>query len=355
MDVIARPSPTDRVFVAADWSQLETWLTAYFSGDKTMQAELDAQLKGGHKIHALNAGLIYGVDPADAKTYKVNLKGQMRPAYDAGKRFGHAFNYGMDARKMSETFWITKEFARDILERLRDKYFGVVRWRERLADEVYGIYRFVCPTGCGYTAHSRGRCPDCSTSRVIMQLVYDGVVEPPARLLRTPFGRRRLYLGRRREGMNALASQLPQSCGISIWYRTFLRLHGYDPYETRKRALGWPILPGTATWSPRMHTYGRLYAPYATFIATGTYDSFLIETRWCDAVDAGRLLLWTMEQPWPELAGRRFPVEIEIGANWMKRTDLNPRGLDRPAWAPAPFEARCPRRARPAFEQEIQA
>ena len=39
-------------------------------------------------------------------------------------------------------------------------------------------------------------------------------------------------------------------------------------------------------------------------------------------------MIWTMEQPWPQLGGLRLPVEGSIGYNYGDKKDDNPRGLE---------------------------
>ena len=316
-----------RCFVSADWSQLETWLTAHYSGDKVMQGELDAQLLGAHKIHSINAALIYDIDPADAKTYPVDLAGQKKFAYDGGKRLCHAFNYGMGVDKLAKTFWLKKSRAVEILGLLSDKYIGVVEWRQKLADEVFGLSEYGCPNGCGFSQiRVAGKCPNCSTKRWPIQLRWTKQLQPAMRMLYTPFGRRRIYLGRRGEGANAVASQLPQSSGASLWYRTLLRLFGWDMYAKAR----WPKPESSGhVWSPQHAAYGSLYIPVETFVATGTYDSFLMETNTTEAEEVLEWMLFTMEQRWPELGGKRFPAEGGIGFNWGKYDEKkNHEGLN---------------------------
>lgn len=336
---------SNRVFVAADFSQLESWLTAYFAKDEVMQAELENGLRGGHKIHAINAAAIYGCAPEDAKKTIISLQGKEATAYDGGKRSAHAFNYGMGASHMAKTFWIPLAEAQRIIGVLSAKYVKTVQYRQDVCDEVFGIQRYMCAR-CGYVQdRDGGTCPQCAPRESVfgkkrsvpVALHWKETVQEPARQLFTPFGRRRIYLGRRADGANAVASQRPQSCGASVWYRTLLRLNGYDPYTQG----AWSHPGGSAIWSPRLSAYGKLYAPFETFVATGTYDSFLLETTASQAETVLEWLVWTMEQSWPELGGLRFPAEGSIGLNWGDYDEeKNPNGLkDIPRKA---FTAACP-------------
>lgn len=305
---------------------MEGRLTAYVSGDAVLQAELDAELAGGPKVHSLNASLIYGCTPEEAKNIMVNLKGAMRPAYDAGKRLTHAFNYGMGYRQMSRTFWITEGFAKETINKLSTKYEGVVRWRKELSDYVFGIPLFVCPS-CGERGESLQDCQPCSASNVFpVQYRYVGYSQDPVRELRTPFGRIRRYLGRRKEGQNAVASQLPQGGGASVWYRTLARLHGWDT-ET---AQPWPAPPGIVLYRPDNPLSALLDPAATTFCVGGTYDSYSIETEVKDHESVVRWIMWTMEQPWSQLGGLRLPAEVMVGYNlgkFDKKTGRNPEGL----------------------------
>lgn len=302
-----------RIFVASDWSAMESWLTAYHSGDAVLLAELREQLAGGVKVHSRNAALIYGIDPADAKTTLVNLKGRMVPAYVAGKRVSHMWNYGAGARQGARTFWLPETFMADAFGKLAAKYTDVVGWRNVLANRVFGEPVFRCPR-CQFSSEDDGDCADCTrTVGVPIPLRFAGYSAMPSREERTAFGRRRLYEGRRRNGANALTSQHPQSCGASMWNITFARLHGYDPVEDAP----WPSPEGILRYYPG-DNWSRMFQPAEVFVATGTYDSFYLECNVNRADEIARWLLWTMEQPWPELDGWRFPAEAMRGSNLGK-------------------------------------
>jgi DNA polymerase I-like protein with 3'-5' exonuclease and polymerase domains len=180
--------PPGMVFVAADWRALESRLTAYFSKDASYTSVLEEQLRGGPSVHAVVASLIYGVAPEDAKRTMVFFKGNKRPAYDAGKMCMHAWSYGMRPRAMVSHFGITLKEARHIDEVLSQRFQGVVRWRERLVQQVLG------EEGRGGT-----------------------------RVLQNPFGWRRTFLGGP-EQQNSVIAFLPQSTGASMWVRVAVAL-----------------------------------------------------------------------------------------------------------------------------------
>lgn len=295
------------LFFAADYSAMESWITAYDAEDAVMLGELNASLKGGPKIHALNAALFYDIEPADAKSHMVKIQGVDRPAYDGGKRISHLWNYGGGAAMISHTLWIAKGFATKCERKLAEKYKATAARRERLANFVFGAGKFVC-NRCEHTSTIASRCPKCSTWRIPVQLAWRGWSQEPERVLYTRFRRRRLYPGLRKEGANAVAAQEPQSAGGSVWLRTLHRLNGFSVRNRVRHP--WPVP----------------HFPYR--VATGTYDSYL---GVCDAENARTALtwmLWTMEQPWPQLGGLRLPAEGSIGKNYGDKKPCNPDGLD---------------------------
>ena len=53
-------------------------------------------------------------------------------------------------------------------------------------------------------------------------------------------------------------------------------------------------------------------------IALGNYDNLMIVVREDEVAvrEAAQLLREKMEQPWPQLGGFKFPVEVKHGYNW---------------------------------------
>ncbi len=326
---------SDRIFVAVDWMNLEGRLWAWFSKDPVMQARLDDELAGGHKLHAINAGIIYGIDPAEAKDHLVQFQGQELEAYDGGKRVSHMWNYGAKAKKAASMFWLPINFCEDVWGRLNEEYKTSVDYRRSLVDEVFGVYRYSCKR-CGYSVTGDPvRCPYCSGPKSAVLCEYSGVEREGEHVLYTPFRRRRLYYGRRGEGANAVAAQLPQSSGASMWYRTHMRLTGYDYYTQAP----WPVPSDTLVWTPQM-MYSALYGGAETSVTTGTYDSFVVETVAQNRDLVLDWLVWTVEQPWPELDGLRIPGEGSYGWNWREKGPGNEHGLQkskrRPLSTPRP-------------------
>lgn len=337
-------APRPRVFIQCDWINVEGRLTAHFSKDPTLQSRLDDELRGGPKVHSLNAAAIYGashgVTPANAKEVYVTLQGRQVPAYDGGKRITHLWNYGGEEDMISQQFWITPVEARRHCDTLRSTYPRVPAWRQEMADEVFGVARNSCPR-CGATSPSAGTCDACSRPGRPVNLRWDGWAIEPSREMRTPFGRRRMYLGRRGDGMKPLAAQLPQSSGASMWYRTLCRLHGFD-VAIDGTISPWPVPVGALTWWPGA-TYSRLVDvdDVTITIVTGTYDSFLTQAPQERVDEVAAWMLWTMEQAWPQLGGRRFPADVAVGHNWApvdmrcRACGHGQRDHEHPSWCSA--------------------
>ena len=335
-------TPDTVVFVNTDWSGVEARLTAFFSGDTNLTEALANELKGGHKVHALNAHAIYGCDPGDAKTtptkkgFQVNLQGTQKDAYDAGKRLTHAWNYGMSVAKMVEQFWIPMREAVRIDEALSAKYPQLVQWRKDLVNEVCGIALYACNT-CGSNDTGPSKCVAHAWQPIRQFVRWE---QEPTYHLSTPFGRRRWFFGRRGEIANAAVAQKPQSCGASMWNYSLQRLHGLD-------TLGggwWPtpdvgVLRCPTTCVPTSGYSALLSKTAGVDVATGTYDSFLLRTlaKHLDVVVPW--VLWTVEQAWPQLGNWRFPAEYQVGQNWGKYHEHeNPQGLKDQPYRPLTAE-----------------
>jgi uracil-DNA glycosylase family 4 len=249
-------APPGHCFVAADWRNVEGRLTSYFCRDPGYQRALDGELSGGFKVHAINAGIIYNIDPADSKSHMVELSGQRRPAYDAGKRLTHAWSYGMQARKMSATFNITIEEAVEIDVKLSTAYPRLVEWRTQLVTDVLGLWD---------------------------RMTYDKPVcaKEGRRFLANPFGWQMFWWGIDAVQANEVIAFLPQSTGAGMWTRCAPILHARYP------------------------------------VVQGTYDSFVLLVR-RDATEvreAREFLVKVMERTWDEIGGLSFPCEVSVGFN----------------------------------------
>ncbi len=320
---VKRGLSVSNVFIAADWKNVEGRLTAYFSGDETLQEMLDNELVGGHSVHAITAGLLYNIDPGDAHKHTINLQGNSVSAYKGGKRLRHAWHYGLKPKNMSDQFWITRKKAEEYNDKLSEMHPGVVAWWKELGDEVFGVHHYVCPR-CNQSQSTGGNCGACEgkPGRYVPTVRWEGWEREPTRVLYTPFGRRRIYLGRRAQSMNALISQKPQGSGASMWYRRLAELHKLE---------GAP--PGTLVFTGSYEGLTEV-DPGATMINTGTYDSFLAQTPAGNVESVIQWLAGIMEAPWPQLEGLRIPVDVKIGDNWREKDGRNERGLESVSYAP---------------------
>lgn len=164
------PDP-GKVFWACDASQIEARITAFLSGDRRY---CEAFLEGGRDLHSENASRLFG--RAIDKTTRI--PGTDKYYRDVGKMATHAMNYMIGPVNLQRT--ISADFpelnftvsqARKFIATFEELFPGVVRWWRRII------------------AHLR-------TVRVVV----------------TPFGRRRVFLGRYNDQLHKAAiAYLPQS------------------------------------------------------------------------------------------------------------------------------------------------
>lgn len=256
-------APPGHVLIEADWRNMEGRLTAHFSGDKRYQADLDAELKGGPKVHAIHAAVVFGMDVNDVDKINVNVMGRQMSAYDAGKMITHAWSYGMGEGSMADRFRITRAAARQIIERLSRARPDLVAWRQRLVSQVLGTW-------------ARDRC-----------------IEAGTRYLSNPFGWQRYYMGLGTGQTNEVLAFLPQSSGGSMLVR---------------------VLPDVE-------------ARYRIFTAVHDSIVIAVRHELKEIEEAAVFLLNTMARPWAELNNRTFPAEAKWGMNWGAASPTNPRGL----------------------------
>lgn len=250
-------APPGHVLIYADWRNVEGRLTAMFCKDPFYAKALNSELTGGPKVHSINAGIIYGIDPKDAKTHMVPLGGQLRPAYDGGKKLTHAWSYGMQPRLMSSTFDISMKEALAISQKLAAAYPILVSWRDGIVEDVLGTWVRV-------PGERRMVC-----------------TKPGKRILANPFGWQLHFMSVDGAQANEVIAFLPQSTGAGMWSRVAIQLHAL-----------------------KLHIY------------TGTYDSFALVARAEEALAVAQELKRIMEQPWKELENRTFPCEVAVGRNW---------------------------------------
>jgi len=116
----------DYVLVEWDWRQIELWAMAWEARDE----ELLDELMSGADVHAINAGIIFEVDPDETKTKHVMFEGQLRPMRTAAKRETHGLGYGLGDKKNGQMFQPCADWPMD-----RITAFLLLNWR----DERVGI------------------------------------------------------------------------------------------------------------------------------------------------------------------------------------------------------------------------
>jgi len=282
-------APPGHVFVYADYSNQEGRLCAYYSGCAAYRKAFADEDAGGHKVHNMSAHIIYGIDPQDADTYKVMVKGVKRSAYFGGKVTNHSWAYSyMTIPTLMYNFGLSLDDAIEVDAKLSAARPGVVAYKPRLVSEVLGVWEPHQSSGNKW---------------------YANCIQQGKRVWSNAFGWTAQFLGHagvktRHDGVkvavphqaNNVLAQPPQSTGGSIIARIIPVL------EER-----WPV-------------------------TTTTYDSAMLTVPHdaTEVREAASALKSICEQPWSELDGLVLPVSIMIGSNWGEfdeKTGDNPSGL----------------------------
>lgn len=275
---VPRPGYT---FVGGDFSDLEGRLVALLSADKSLLEWYAAGIPPhGMRAHLAFPALVPRPDKKLAKKAIVYATGGYRlDAWFVAKRLGHGGHYGMGVEEAAAQMRMPPNVARPIYERIWKHHAGIRRWQQQVGDLVWG--RTDTDPLTGFTRY----------------------LSPAARMLRTAFGRRRFYFGRRKEGIKKALAQDPQSLGADIWYTTLGRIA-----------------------QPRS---SLLLPPWDGRVVTGTYDSFLCEILTEQAPEFAHWLATTAAQEITELRalpGARsmrpcFPMEVRIGRSYKEVTE----------------------------------
>ena len=127
-----------KIFFGADLSQAEDRVVAFLSGDPTLMEIYEKGLDS----HRVMAEVLFSVGYNDVSTTQRNT----------AKACKHGWNYGMRPKTMVDT--VTKrglelniEEATKICNTLDNKLFFVVQWRRRIADIVKSTRELVTPYG----------------------------------------------------------------------------------------------------------------------------------------------------------------------------------------------------------------
>jgi len=270
--------------VGGDWKNQEGRLMAWMSDDHAYQAAFMIEDAGGVDVHSNNAGTVFGIDPADARTVKIRFNGQMYSARHCAKVANHAWSYSpTPVYTLQKNFQLEKKEALRIDSVLREARPGVVAYKEQIVREVLGAWSI-------------------SSSGV----AYCGI--PGTRFYSNPFGWQVFFWGMgevRVDPRTGKKVPLPAQAGELI---------AQGPQST-----------GASMFSACTYEVAQLgFTPY-----TGTYDSLVLEVRddasaRREAVDA---LKTVMERKWDELDGMSFPIDVEWGYNMGPHSDSNVGGL----------------------------
>lgn len=112
----------DKVFLSADYSQIELVVLAHLSGDPA----LVAAYKEGRDIHKQTASLIYGVD-SEAVTAEMRR---------VSKMINFGVMYGMSAFRLSGELGISRKDASDFIKAYFTEYAGVKEFMDTTLDKA---------------------------------------------------------------------------------------------------------------------------------------------------------------------------------------------------------------------------
>ena len=121
-------------FLKVDLSQVESRLVAYLSQDPIMIKTFEE----GKDIHSMVGAMIYG------KPYEQCGKGTFERV--RGKTGGHASNYRISARKLSQTMEISEREAQTFLDRYYNM-FNLNKWHQEIIDELRQSRTLITPHG----------------------------------------------------------------------------------------------------------------------------------------------------------------------------------------------------------------
>jgi len=220
--------------INADLSQAEARVVAYLSGEE----RLIRVFESGGDIHRKNASVIYGCKESDVSS-------QQR---DMAKRIVHASNYGMGARTFAKNAGISERDA----ERLLRQYFAT---------------------------YPRIKLWHAATAETIRR----------TRVLRTPFGRRRIFWNR--------------------WDDSLVKEGlAFVPQSTIADAVNLAII----------NLHRRLQGRHDIQLLLQVHDSIVAQARTVVLEEACEMIKKEMMVPIP-IAGKTLivPVDVKVGQNWQ--------------------------------------
>lgn len=276
--------PEGFVLVAADWKNQEGRVVAAVSGDKRYLQMFRDEDAGGVDVHSQTAALIYNIDPGDARKVKVKLKGSMHPARHGGKMARHGWTYSpTPVRMLMANYQMAMEDAKRVDDVLSEAHPRVLAYKKELIETVLGKWEV--------HGQSKARC-----------------VENGTRFIYNPWGWQ-LYMWGEGE------SKIDPRSGLKVAF----------PVQAGEAMAFMAQASGASMWTLCAPPLEERYP-----IFSGTYDSFtlVVPDSRKDVMEAAEFMTSVMEQPWDELNGVRFPIEIAWGRNLGKyNSETNPFGL----------------------------
>jgi hypothetical protein len=276
--------PEGYVLVAADWKNQEGRVVASVSGDARYLQMFKDEDAGGVDVHSQTAGLIYNIDPRDARKVKVKLKGAMHPARHGGKMGRHGWSYSpTPVRMLMSNYQFSLEDSVRIDDVLSGAHPGVVRYKRELVENVLGKWEVA--------GVRKTRCIEKGSRYVVNPWGWQLYLWGEGEVRKDPRTGEKIALPVQAGEVMAF---MAQSSGASMWTLCA------PPLEER-----YPIF-------------------------CGTYDSFtlIVPDDRKEVERAAEFMRGVMERPWDELGGMVIPVDVAWGRNLGKwDEDVNPYGL----------------------------
>ncbi len=208
----------------------------------------------GFNEHKFAASKFFGV-PAE----EIVKSSDPDSMYSKAKHIVHGSNYGLGARKMSLMYGVPEKEVKQLLSKWKASIPKTFSWQE-----------------------------------------YTAALAKLNGLLVNPFGRKR-WFGTSNYYTESL-SFLPQSTGADIILRCMVGLYYDRIHWDEARVMS--VCP----------TFRAL--PQGVNLLIQVHDSLVLETPKTLLDEVVSILKLVLEQPWPELAGFRCPIEVSFGPSW---------------------------------------
>ena len=257
-------APEGLLFLQADYSQVESRVTAWHANDM----ELLEAWESGRDVYAEIAAKLYQIAPSEARTHKIMFMGSERSARDGGKRAHLALCYYMQPTTMSSTFDISLGEAVRLSDEWKKSRRAIVRWQQ---------------------------------SQIMTAASFDG--------LRNSFGRRLTFP--KKKGDNGWMVADPAAAVASVPQS--------DVGDMCKVML--PVLDAIADAElvTTTHDSFGFYVTATNIRAVSMKVREAMERAWTE---------FGTRSIGGKPTRFRVPVEISVGRNWAKKSTTNPEGLE---------------------------